>query len=124
MRKTLLSLLLVASGAIGLAGSTAIQAQDRVYVRSGDVVFSYGRPYWRHDPGIPLRVVYDRGYPRYYHYRGPGYRPGHLRYHEPRWRDRHWRSARWYGPRYYDHDRRYRYRDYDRGVVIEYRDWD
>ena len=121
MRKTILSLLLAASGAIGLAGSTAAAAQERVYVRSGDVVFSYGRPYWRYDPGEPLYVVHDRGYPRYYRYLGPSYRPGYVRHYEPRWRDRYWRSGRYYGPRHdYYLDRRYR----DGEVVIEYRDWD
>lgn len=123
MRKTILSLLLATAGAIGLTAATDTMAQERIYLRSGDVVFSYGRPYWRYDPGVPVYVVHERGYPRYYRYGGPRYRDGYVRHWEPRWRDRYWRSGRYYGPRhdYYD-DRRYRYRD--RGVVIEYRDWD
>lgn len=127
MRKTILSLLLVASGAVGLASSGESMAQDRVYIRSGDVVFSYGRPYWRHDRSVPLYVVHDRGYPRYYRYAGPAWRDGYVRRHEPRWRgDRPYRSSRYYGPRSdYYYDRRYRGdRYYDRNVVIEYRDWD
>jgi hypothetical protein len=120
MRRTILSLLLVASGAIGLAGAASVEAQERVYVRSGDVVFSYGRPYWRHDRSEPLYVVYDRGYPRYYRYDAPYYRPGYVRHYEPRWR------SRYYGPRYdYGYERRWRRdRDWDRDLVIEYRDWD
>lgn len=122
MRKMIPTLLLAAAGAIGLAGSSVAWAAhpDRVYVDIDDVVFSYGRPTWRYNRE-PLYVVYERGYPRYYRYGGPGY----ARYHAPRYRDRYWRPAR-YAPRYdpyYDWrwDRR---RDWDRGVVIEYRDWD
>jgi hypothetical protein len=126
MRKTILSLLLAATGALGLAGSTAALAdhRDRVYVGVDDVVFTYGRPTWRYN-SEPLYVVYERGYPRYYRY-GPSY----TRYYGPRYygarqRDRHWRSTR-YGPHHFE---RHRYDPYwgsyrDRGVVIEYRDWD
>ena len=121
MRKTILSLLLAATGAIGLAGSTTVLAdhRDRIYVDLDDVVFSYGRPTWRYNRE-PLYVVHERGYPRYYRFAGPAY----TRYYPPRYRDRYWRSAR-YAPRYYDYGYRWdRYRDWDRGVVIEYRDWD
>ena len=98
MRKTMISLLLAAVGAIGLAGSTAVEARDaRIYVDLGDVAFSYGRPYYRYNRE-PLYVVYERGYPRYY-------RTGPARYyaHPPRYG---------YGARYEDDDYyRYRYRD-------------
>jgi hypothetical protein len=117
MRKTILSLLLAATGALGLAGSTAVLAdhRDRVYVGVDDVVFTYGRPTWRYNRE-PLYVVYERGYPRYYRYGAPAY----TRYYAPRYRDRHWRASR-YGPHYFE---RHRYdRDWDREVVIEYRDW-
>jgi hypothetical protein len=104
MRKVIFSLLLASAGAIGLAGSTAAEAYDsgRIYVGIGDVTFSYGRPYWRHNHE-PLYVVYERGYPRYYRVPTPAY-PA---YYAP--------PVRYvYAPpprgRYYDH--RYGYRDY------------
>lgn len=122
MRKTILSLLLATTGALGLAGSTAALAEhrDRVYVGIDDVVFSYGRPTWRYNRE-PLYVVYERGYPRYYRYGAPLY----TRHYAPPYRDRYWRSAR-YAPRYgHRYDRRWdRHRDWDRNLVIEYRDWD
>lgn len=117
MRKTILSVLLAAAGAIGLAGAPEAQARDRIYVDVDDIVFTYGRPYWRHNRE-PLYVVYERGYPRYYRY-GPAYRPGYTRYYDgPRYRDRY------YPPRHRHYDRRWDRRYYDRDVVIEYRDWD
>lgn len=121
MRKTILSLLLAATGAIGLAGSTTALAEHpgRIYVDIDDVAFSYGRPVWRYSHE-PLYVVYERGHPRYYRYAAPG----HARWHGPRHRDRYWRPAR-YAPRYYHYDHRWgRYRNWDGDVVIEYRDWD
>src|SRR5690606_7726049 len=67
MRKFMLPLLLATAGAIGMAAAPAAEAYDsgRIYVGIGDVVFSYGRPYYRHNHE-PLYVVYERGYPRYY----------------------------------------------------------
>ncbi len=103
MRKVMLSLVLAAAGAIGLAGSTPAAAYDsgRIYVGIGDVTFSYGRPYYRHN-WEPLYVVYERGYPRYYRVPAPYYV-------EPRYA---------YAPAYYGYgyDRRYdrRYDRYDR----------
>ena len=114
MRKLLLSLLLAAGGAVGLAGSTAAQADSRIYIGLGDVTFSYGRPYWRYNHE-PLYVVYERGYPRYYRIGASGYRPG---YPPPRYyRDRDWRyDGRWDRDRGWDRDwdrdrRHWRHRD-------------
>jgi hypothetical protein len=120
MRKLIISLLLAAGGAIGLAGSTAAQAYDssRIFVDLGDVTFSYGRPYWRHNHE-PLYVVYERGYPRYYRVAagyGYGYAPpppAHY-YRDRDWRyDRRWeRDRRW--DRRWDNDWRRDGRRYPR----------
>lgn len=73
MRKVLLSLVLATAGAIGLASPAPASADSgRIYVGIGDVHFTYGRPYWRHN-NEPLYVVYERGYPRYYRYSRPYY---------------------------------------------------
>jgi hypothetical protein len=135
MRKVMFSLLLAAAGAIGLTAAPAAEAYDsgRIYVGIGDVVFSYGRPYWRHNHE-PLYVVYERGYPRYYRAPAPVYyappppryvyapppRWGYDRYRHrdyrdhPRW-DGH-RGHGWDGDRGRDRDRgRHRDRDRHRG---------
>ena len=107
MRKVMLSLVLAAAGAIGLAGSAPASADSgRIYVGIGDVHFSYGRPYWRHN-NEPLYVVYERGYPRYYRYSRPYYvAPAYgYSYYEPAY----------YGPSIYvGYNSRDRYRRYDR----------
>jgi hypothetical protein len=74
MRKVMFSLLLATAGAIGLSAAPAAEAYDsgRIYVGIGDVVFSYGEPYWRHN-NERLYVVYERGYPRYYRVPAPAY---------------------------------------------------
>ena len=127
MRKTILSLMLAGVAAVGLAGTQQAEARERIYIGLNDVVFSYGRPYWRHN-NEPLYVVYERGYPRYYRYDyGPRYT---TRYYEPRYRHNWYtRAERWEPRRHYyydrgyrDYDRRYRHRDRD-GVVFYY-DWD
>ena len=126
MRKAMLSLVLAAAGVVGLAGSAPASADSgRIYVGLGDVMFSYGRPYWRHNRE-PLYVVYERGYPRYYRhsrpyyssyygdgYYGPSVYVSYDRYDR---RDRHHRYDRY--DRYDRHDRRDgrrdRHRDRDR----------
>ena len=115
MRKLILSLLLATGGALGLAGSTAAQADSRIYIGLGDVSFSYGRPYWRYN-NEPLYVVYERGYPRYYRIVTSGYGPGYGYPPPPAYRyyrDRDWRYDRRWGrdrgwDRDWDRDRRYR----------------
>jgi hypothetical protein len=82
MRNVMFSLLLAASGAIGLTAAPAAEAYDsgRIYVGVGDVVFSYGEPYWRHN-NERLYVVYESGYPRYYRIPTPAYyAPPQVRY--------------------------------------------
>jgi hypothetical protein len=120
MRKVMFSLVLAAAGAIGLGVAPAADAYDsgRIYVGIGDVTFSYGRPYWRHN-NEPLYVVYERGYPRYYRVPAPAYYyappPSYgYSYYEPRWDRRDYR----YGHRDYRDHRRWD-RDHHRG-----RDWD
>jgi hypothetical protein len=105
MRKVMLSLVLAAAGVIGLAGSAPASADSgRIYVGIGDVSFSYGRPYWRHN-NEPLYVVYERGYPRYYRYSRPYYvAPAYGYYDRP-----------YYGPSVYvSYDRHRRYDRHDR----------
>jgi hypothetical protein len=101
MRKLIFSLLLASAGVIGLAGAAPAEAYDsaRIYVGIGDVVFSYGRPYWRHN-SEPLYVVYERGYPRYYRLSSSSYYAP--TYYAP--------PAYHYAPpvRYYDDRRGYR----------------
>jgi hypothetical protein len=120
MRKTLLTLFLAAAGATGLAGSTPASAQSgRIYVDLGDVTFSYGRPYWRHNHE-PLYVVYERGYPRYYRYSRPyyssyygdGYYGPSVYVNYDRYDYRYDRRHR--HDRYYDRYNRYDRRDRDR----------
>lgn len=119
MRKTILTLFLAAAGAIGLAGPAPASAQSgRIYVDVGDVTFSYGRPYWRHNRE-PLYVVYDRGYPRYYRYSRP--------YYSATYYDRYDGPSIYVGYDRYDrrYDRRHRYdRYYDRHDRYDRRRWD
>lgn len=115
MRKFMLPLLLATAGAIGMAAAPSAEAYDsgRIYVGIGDVVFSYGRPYYRHNHE-PLYVVYERGYPRYYRMPAPVYYappPPRYVYAPPR---HDWRHD--YRPRdYRDHPRWDRGRDHGRG---------
>jgi len=73
MRNALFTLLLSVAGALGMTvipGNAQAYDNTRIYVHLGDVGFSYGRPYWRHD-NTPLYVTYDRYHrPRYYRH-GP-----------------------------------------------------
>lgn len=117
VRHLTLSLLLAAAGVVGLVDSAPAVAHDssHIYVGIGDVMFSYGRPYYRHTRE-PLFVVYERGYPRYYRivravpYYAPFARYGFAPRYENRW-DRYVHDER-YG---YDYDRHDRRRDrYDR----------
>ena len=130
MRKVMLSLVLAAAGAIGLAGSAPASADSgRIYVGIGDVHFSYGRPYWRYN-NEPLYVVYERGYPRYYRYSRPYYvAPAYgYSYYEPAYYgpsiyvgyDRYDRRHDRYHHRY---DRHRRYDRHDRRWDRD-RDWD
>lgn len=101
MRNVILSLMLAAAGVAGLASATPAQASDaRIFVDLGDVVFSYGRPYWRYG-NEPLYVVYERGYPRYYRYdRAYSYYAPPVYYAPPP-------PPRYYAPPRYDHHHRY-----------------
>lgn len=120
MRNLMLSLMLASAGAIGLAGAAPAQARDaRIYVDLGDVSFSYGRPYWRHN-NEPLYVVYERGYPRYYRYeRRYGYGYGAPVYYAP---PPVVRYDRYYDRPYYRYDHR---RDWRRDRHWDHRDrWD
>jgi hypothetical protein len=128
MRNVMLSLMLAAAGAIGLAGAAPAQARDaRIYVDLGDVSFSYGRPYYRYN-NEPLYVVYERGYPRYYRH-DRGYRYGGPVYYAPppvyyydRYHDRpyygyndrrDWRRDHRRDRDRWDRDRRHRGRGWD-----------
>jgi hypothetical protein len=93
MRNVILPLVLALAGVVGLASAPVANAYDsgRIHVGIGDVTFSYGRPYYRHNHE-PLYVVYERGYPRYYRAPPP----------------RHYAPVRDYRYGYRDH----RYRDY------------
>lgn len=109
MRKVMLCLVLVAAGAIGLAGSAPASADSgRIYVGIGDVSFSYGRPYWRHN-WEPLYVVYERGYPRYYRYSRPYYAPPVYAYD-----DRYYGAPAIYVNYNHGYDRHRRYDRHDR----------
>ena len=114
MRKTMLSLVLATAGVIGLAGSAPASADSgRIYVGIGDVFFSSGRPYWRHNRE-PLYVVYERGYPRYYRYDRPYYTSYYGDdYYEPSVYVSYDRYDRRYDRRH-RYDRRDRYDRYDR----------
>ncbi|MFC4726790.1 hypothetical protein [Coralloluteibacterium thermophilus] len=89
MRK-LASLALAAVFAAGSAFVPApAEARDRVriYVDLGDVLFSAGRPYYRHTRA-PLYVAHGPYGPRYYHYAPPPppvvvYRAPPPRYYAP-----------------------------------------
>lgn len=74
MRKLFLSLVLAAAAVAGTGLSPDAEARgsERIFIGIGDVVFSYGRPYYRHNRE-PLYVVYERGYPRYYRVPAPVY---------------------------------------------------
>lgn len=129
MSKLIFSLLLAASGALGLASSNTAEAYDRgrIFVDIGDVTFSYGRPYWRFNHA-PLYVVYERGYPRYYRY-DDGYYYGPPRYAPAYgYRDRYWRAGRYEPRRGWHRDRWDRDWDHDRGRDRRdrrrHRDWD
>lgn len=121
MRKLVFSLLLAVGGAMGLAASTPAQAShdDRIYIGLGDVVFSYGRPYWRHNHE-PLYVVYEYGRPRYYRIVNRYYGPAYAYPPPPAWgyrRDRDWRwdrDRRWDRDWRWDRDRRHYPRQRDR----------
>jgi len=129
MRNALFTLLLSVAGALGMTvfpGNAQAYDNTRIYVHLGDVGFSYGRPYWRHD-NTPLYVTYDRYHrPRYYRhgprrvyrrdyyepyydsrvvvrprvvYRSYDYRPHYNDRHGHGYRDRYWVDR--YGHRHY-----------------------
>lgn len=124
MRTLILSLSLAALAAVGLTASPQARASDlRVYVDLGDIVFDYGRPYYRHGY-VPLYVETIRyGPPRYYyhprpvrhyHYAPPGH---YVRHYAPPPRHHgkyHHRKHHWdrHDGRYRDRDRRHRDRRY------------
>lgn len=121
MRKIMYSMLLATAGAIGLASAPTAEAYDssRIYVGIGDVTFSYGQPYWRHN-NEPLYVVYERGYPRYYRYAAPAYYappPPRYVYAPPRYGYDRWGYDRYRHRDYRDHPRWDGHRGRDR-------DWD
>ncbi|HET7845297.1 MAG TPA: hypothetical protein VFL14_14165 [Xanthomonadales bacterium] len=112
MKRLALAILLAVTGAASVAVSMPAEARTRmVYVNDYDVVWRYGRPYYR-VTREPVYVVRNyRGGPRYYYY--ANYDRPH-RYHNRynAWRDR-------------DYDRRYYYDDDGARVRITYEnDWD
>lgn len=81
MRNLILATALAATAAFGAFESSNAQAATvRVSVDTGDVIFDYGRPYYR-VTREPIYVVYTNNQPTYYRvvsrttYSGPGAPP-------------------------------------------------
>lgn len=115
MRTIVLTVALAVAGLFGLSFTPAAHADGvRVFVDLGDVYFTAGRPYYRHNRQ-PLYVVHHAYGPRYYYSRPAypvshryGYRDGHG------YRDHDRRGVAYRHDGYRDHG----YRDYgyrDRG---------